>query len=86
MVHNIHNATHPLTVRAVNGSSIITKKAYFGTHPIPVWFYPPGKVNILLLHNMQKFYRYTIDTRKSNSINMHMSDGNLMKFKATDFN
>ena len=36
IVHNIHDASHPLTVRTVNGSSTISKKAYLGTYPLPL--------------------------------------------------
>ena len=84
MVHDIHHAPQPLQFRTVNGSTTISKKAYLGDYPSTVWFHPSGGVNILSLHNMQKFYRCTMDTYDSNSINIHMLDGSILEFKATD--
>ena len=86
LIHDVHDAPKPLKVRTVNGCTTISKMAFLGTYPLPVWYHPSGKVNILSLHNMQKFYRCTMDTEKSNTINIHMADGNIMKFKATDIN
>ena len=86
IVHDFHQAPHPLQVRTVNGSTTISRKAYFGDYPLPVWYHPEGRVNILPLHNMQKYYQCTMDTSMSNSINDHMLNGSIMKFNATDKN
>ena len=85
MVHDVHHAPQPLRVRTVNGTTTISKKAYLGDYPLPVWFHPKGGVNILSLYNMQKFYRCTMDTDESNSINIHLLDGSVLQFSATEY-
>ena len=83
MLHDIHDAPVPLHVRTINGNTTITKKAYLGDYPKPVWFHPEGGVNILSLNNVQQFYRCTMDTCDINSINIHLVDRSILRFEAT---
>ena len=83
ILNNVHEATSPLKVNTINGLSKISRQANMGDYPLPVWYNPSGGVNILSLHNVQDHYRCTMDTKKENSINVHLNDGSLMKFKSS---
>ena len=83
MVHDIHTSSKHLNVHTINGHTIIRKKAYLGDYPPPLWFYPSGGVNLLSFNNVQKYYRYTMDTNKHNAIFIHLDNGKKLKFQAS---
>ena len=66
ILHNMHEVERNLTVGSLAGTTHINKKALLGTYSPSIWYYPEGKVNILSLNKIRKYYRCTINTLKKN--------------------
>ena len=82
ILHDIRQSNNKIRVASLAGSSTIDQQGLLGEYPTPVWYYPEGNVNILSLNNVQKHYRCTMDTAKSNSININLKNGSTMKFRS----
>ena len=54
---------------------------WFGDYPNEVWFDPSGRANIMSMDEVADIYRLTMDTDIERSINMHKTDGTMVKFK-----
>ena len=81
LVHNIHKSKQRLRVHGSTGSKILSYKASFGDYPKLVWFDHTGPANILSMDEVGDFFRLTMDTQDERSINLHTSDGRIIKFK-----
>ena len=75
LLSNICDAKRSLTLYCNAGKAIITKKGDlegYGT----VWYHPDGIANILSLHNVQKKYKVSYDSKKGNGFVVHKANGN----------
>jgi hypothetical protein len=59
----------------------LTKQGYLGEYPFPVWYNPDGVANSLF--NVSRSYRVTMDTKRSQTIWVHMNDGTSIDFRLT---
>ena len=80
LLHDIHQAAHPLVVHCNAGSMTLMEQGYFGSYPEPVWHNPSGLANIMSLNNVSKYYQLTMDTMSDAAILLHRSDGSSMRF------
>ena len=80
LLHNVHQAAHPLVVHCNAGSVTLTEQGYFGSYPEPVWYNPSGLANIMSLNNISKYYQLTMDTMADAAILLHRSDGSNLRF------
>lgn len=58
--------------------------ADFGDYPTPMWYHPDGIANIMLLHNITRHYRVTMDSTTDNALVVHLGQGEAMAFMPTD--
>jgi hypothetical protein len=83
LLHDIQDATKPIWIGSIAGRINLTKQGYLGEYPFPVWYNPDGVANILSLFNVLRSNRVTMDTKKSQTIRVHMNDGSSIDFRPT---
>ena len=82
-LHDIHDDGTNITIRCNAGTVQLSQKGYFGSYPEPVWYNPHGIANIMLLDNVAKYYRITMDTEAEQGMLLHKDDGHIMRFTPT---
>ena len=82
-LHDIHDDGTSITMWCNAGTVHLTQKGYFGSYPEAVWFNPHGIANIMLLDNVTKYFRITMDTEADKAMLLHKDDSHAMRFTPT---
>ena len=70
-----------MTVYTNRGQVTYDNVGTFSLFPFEVYFAEDSMANILLLKDVSSRYRVTMDTTVKNSMNVHLSDHQVLKFK-----
>ena len=77
---DIHDSDQTLRAVTNGGHQDSHMKAYLPGF-FEVWYNPASLLNILSFSDVSKRFRITVDTKRDNSINVHLDDGNVLSFK-----